>query len=342
MFPIVQYTFLLFVCLLSASCEAQDQAPSPTSPQINNPHSLGRVGSPTNVQTPTELGLVLMGGSTDVDAAMRWMIERTGGGDFVIIRASGGAGYNDYLYQMGGLNSVETLLLNTREAANSELVYETLKNAEALFIAGGDQSVYLSLWEGTPVEKAIQYLILEKQIPIGGTSAGCAIMGEYVYTGEQGSIVSDEALKNPFDSRMTIRRSSLINHPFLKNTITDQHFSQRNRQGRLVGFLARLKEVSGKKPLKAIAVDERTAVAIDRNGLARIFGQSYSYFLLETDADKLPEKIQREQPLTWSLSQQALRYKTINQQQNLSLDLIKWDLNWDGFWYVEEGLLKQK
>ena len=108
-----------------------------------------------------------------------------------------------------------------------------------------------------------------------------------------------------------------------------------------MGFLARLKEISGKKPLKAIAVDEQTAVAIDKNGIARLFGQSNAYFLLETDPEQLPENIQHAQPLTWSLSQQALRYKTVKQQQNLSLDLTKWDMNWDGFWYVEEGLLKQ-
>jgi cyanophycinase len=341
MYHFVRLSVLPVALLLATFCKAQSQASTNPGSQIQNPYSVGRVGNPADIQTPTEMGLVLMGGSTDVDEAMRWMIERSGGGDFVIIRASGGAGYNDYLYKMGGLNSVETLLINSPEAANSQVVAETLKNAEALFIAGGDQSVYLSLWEGTPVEEALKYLIHEKKIPLGGTSAGCAIMGEYVYTGEQGSIVSNEALQNPFDPRMTIRRSNLINHPLLENTITDQHFTQRNREGRLVGFMARLKEFSDIKPLKAIAVDEKTAVVIDKNGMARVFGQSAAYFLLEKDPESQPEKIQPGEPLTWNLHQQALRYKTVTQEQNLSFDLTNWALDWDGFWYVDEGVLKR-
>ena len=47
-----------------------------------------------------------MGGGTDVDAAFKWMIEKSGGGDFVIIRADNSNGYNSYIYDMGGINSV--------------------------------------------------------------------------------------------------------------------------------------------------------------------------------------------------------------------------------------------
>ena len=34
-------------------------------------------------------GLILMGGGSDVDSAYIWMIEKMGGGDFVILRTSG-------------------------------------------------------------------------------------------------------------------------------------------------------------------------------------------------------------------------------------------------------------
>lgn len=332
-------TFLFAFFFFATSCSADSVGP-PISPAENS-YSLGRVGNPENIQTETEAGLVLMGGSTDVDAAMRWMIERSGGGDFVIIRVSGGAGYNDYLYGMGGLNSVETLKLNTAEASNDEKVFEILKNAEALFIAGGDQSQYLKLWEGTKVEEAIQYLIHVKKIPIGGTSAGCAIMGEFVYTGENGSVVSQEALQNPYDERLTVRRSSLINHPYLQNTITDQHFSQRGREGRLVSFLARLKSLSENSPLKAIAVDEKTAVAIDKNGIAKVFGQANVFYLMESSPEQSPEIIQSQKPLTWNLGQKALQYKTVSTGDNPPLDLDTWNWEWEGFWYVEAGELKR-
>ena len=42
----------------------------------------------TDVNTTSEFGLVLMGGSTDVDTAFMWMIEKSGGGDFLILRTS--------------------------------------------------------------------------------------------------------------------------------------------------------------------------------------------------------------------------------------------------------------
>ncbi|NBW37756.1 MAG: cyanophycinase, partial [Cytophagia bacterium] len=144
-------------------------------------HSLGLAGSPADVVTQSTSGIVLMGGSTDVEQALRWMITKSGGGDFVIIRASGSTGYNDYIYNMGGVNSVETFLLDSREKANDPAVGKRLREAEALFIAGGDQSNYVNYWTNSEVSAAIQYLVEEKKIPIGGTSAGCAVLSEYVF-----------------------------------------------------------------------------------------------------------------------------------------------------------------
>ena len=93
-------SFLLVSMLFSSSCSADSV--TPPIPPVERSYSLGRVGNAEDIQTESEPGLVLMGGSTDVDAAMRWMIERSGGGDFVIIRVSGGDGYNDYLYKWAG------------------------------------------------------------------------------------------------------------------------------------------------------------------------------------------------------------------------------------------------
>lgn len=42
-----------------------------------------------------------MGGGTDVDAAFKWMIERSGGGNFVVIRTAGTDAYNPYIYNLG-------------------------------------------------------------------------------------------------------------------------------------------------------------------------------------------------------------------------------------------------
>ncbi|SNS01305.1 cyanophycinase [Belliella buryatensis] len=330
-------TILPLVFSMMLACGGDEiSAPIPPN-QDGNPFSLGRVGSSDDIQTSSSTGVVLMGGSTDVDQAFRWMIEKSGGGDFVVIRVTGADAYNNYILGLGNVNSVETLRINTLEAANDPKVIETLRNAEAVFIAGGDQSNYLRLWEGTKVEEALQYLIQEKQIPIGGTSAGCAIMGEYVYTGENGSIISTEALANPFDERLTVRKSSLINHPLLRGVITDQHFSQRNREGRLFTFMARLSSES-ELPVRGIAVDERTALLIDSEGSLEVVGQNEVYFLEQSGL--APEVMSVGVPLTWDLEESAIKvFKARTTTTFNQVNLSHWLFDWTHYWYAKQGQL---
>jgi cyanophycinase len=52
-------------------------------------------------------------------------------------------------------------------------------------------------------------LINEKKITIGGTSAGMAVLGEVVFTAENNTIWSSEALEDPFHWRMKLERDFL-------------------------------------------------------------------------------------------------------------------------------------
>ena len=63
-------------------------------------YSYFRVGNPTDITTATTPGTVLMGGGTDVDAAFQWMCQRSGNGDFLVIRATGTDAYNPYIQQL--------------------------------------------------------------------------------------------------------------------------------------------------------------------------------------------------------------------------------------------------
>lgn len=51
-----------------------------------------------------------MGGGTDTNSAFKQMLNWAGGGDFLVISASGDDAYNNYIYKMGGAHSVATLL----------------------------------------------------------------------------------------------------------------------------------------------------------------------------------------------------------------------------------------
>ena len=195
-------------------------------------------GSGADVITSTQFGLGLMGGGTDVDALFTWMGERSGGGDFVVIRASGADGYNQYVFDLAPFDSVETLVLKNRSASFDADVLRIIRNAEALFIAGGDQSNYVNQWKGTPVEDAIHELA-DRGVPIGGTSAGTAILGEFVYAAQRKSVTSAEALADPFSANITLDRDFLL-PPHMDGIITDQHLIERDRLGRTLTFMARI------------------------------------------------------------------------------------------------------
>lgn len=257
--------------------------------------SIGIAGDPNDVATKTEAGFVLAGGGKDQDAAMKWMIARSGGGDFVIIRSAGSTGYNDYLFEMGGLNSVQTLMIDSREKAMRKEVGKRIREAEALFIAGGDQWNYVNYWKDSEVSEAIKFLIEEKKIPIGGTSAGCAVLSNYIFDAQHDTAISKDALTNPYSKAVSVSKS-FIQLPFLENTIADQHYSQRERQGRHVVFMARMAKDFKIKSPKGIGVDERTAVCIDKDGNAVVIGEGAAHFLISKRAADVCEP---DMPLQW-------------------------------------------
>lgn len=252
------------------------------------------VGNPADAKTRTSAGLMLMGGSTDVKAAFEWMIEKSGGGDFVVIRASGDDDYNPFINQLGKVDSVETIIFKSRAAASDEFVLNKIRNAEALFIAGGDQFNYVKYWQDTPVEDAINQLAA-KGVPVGGTSAGLAVLGEFFFSAREDTVTSAVALQNPFDLHVTVERGFLA-LPNLGHIITDSHFVARDRMGRLVAFLARIVRDGWAQEARGIGIDEKTAVVIEPNGLASIRGSGAAYFLRTPGK---PEKCDEKNALTY-------------------------------------------
>lgn len=300
---------LLTGCTKSDSRNPFDPGVPPPTNSVARTGSIGIVGDTTDVQTTTKGGIVIMGGGTDVDSAFQWMINRSGGGDVVIIRATGTDAYNPYIKNLGTVNSVETLKIDSRKLADDDGVARIIRNAEVLFIAGGDQSDYTGYWKGTKVMAAINYLMNEKKVPVGGTSAGAAILGNYYYTGERGSVNSAEALANPYIQSITLGKDDFLQTPFLQNVITDQHFSQRTREGRTAVFLGRIMKDWAKTP-NGIAVDERTAVCIDENGIAEVFGTNKAFFL-KTSTGKTPEFLNANQVVTWNNDGKAINASVI-------------------------------
>ena len=254
------------------------------------------VGNQADVTTTTTAGTVLMGGGTDVDAAFQWMINKSGGGDFVVIRATGTDAYNPYIFALGTVNSVETLIIPSRTAAADPFVVAKIRNAEAVWIAGGDQANYTNFWKGTPVADAINYVANTKHAPVGGTSAGLAVLGQFIYTGGSGSVTSSEALANPYHRYMVFDRD-FLQIANMTGVITDSHFVTRDRFGRTVAFLARIIKDGWASSARDIAVDEATAILVESTGAATRVGSGAAYFI---SSNGVPQVCVAGTPLTYT------------------------------------------
>lgn len=261
-----------------------------------------RLGNAADAQgIATQPGTVLMGGSTDVDEAFVWLCARAAGGDLLVIRATGTDAYNPYIQGLcPNLNSVATLIIGSTTEANSAFVSETIRNAEIVWIAGGDQSNYVNHWMGTAVQSRLKEHVSGNE-PIGGTSAGMAVLTQFIYSalGSQGA-TSTQALADPYNKYMTFARD-LVSIPALANVISDTHFVPRDRMGRTLGFLCRVFNEGWTTNPRAIAVDEETALLIDGRGTGTIVATptaaTGNVYFIEGGA---PAVCARRTPLTYT------------------------------------------
>jgi cyanophycinase len=243
----------------------------------------------------------LGGGGLDVDSAIQWTINRVrdctdcaAKVDVVVIRSSGGAGYNAPIYDMDGVDSVETLVIPTREDANRTDVADTVAKAEVIFFAGGDQCDYTRNFKGTPVEAAVES-VYAKGGGIGGTSAGAMIQSEFAYNACSDTVETPEALEDPYED--ILFTNNLFNWANLEGTVIDTHFLERDRMGRLMTFIARQLRDGMTRSAWGIGIEENTSVVVDKNGIARVMGDGPVYFIL---GDHLPEVCEPQTNLTFS------------------------------------------
>jgi cyanophycinase-like exopeptidase len=287
---------------LVAAADAAAAASKYTYSYLGSPDAAGVAATPVScAQGACTPSVALVGGGYDVGEAFRWMIARAGiskatGGRFVIIRATGTDAYNPYIYsRLGqvdptspkgyemvggadlGLSSVETLVIPSRAAAEDPFVLKVVGRASAIFIAGGDQADYYNYWQGTSLNSLIQKAVAAG-IPVGGTSAGTAMLGQYAFAALNGALESPKALGDPFNRYMTIdplntssnkfvQNGSFVNIVSLGKTITDPHFNTRDRLGRLFSFAARIGNgctggVVNFNEVVGVGIDEETALLV--------------------------------------------------------------------------------
>lgn len=308
-------------------------------------------GNTNNVTTQSAGGICMMGGATENDNAMRWFLQQANGGDVLVLRASGSDGYNNYLYAEldVDVNSVETIVFHSAEASNDFYVQMRINQAEAIWFAGGDQWNYVQYWKDSPVETAINQAIIERNVVIGGTSAGMAILGSHYFSAQNGSISSAAALMNPYHNSLSIGADDFLHINVLQNTITDTHYDNPDRRGRHVCFMARMFTDYGIDAL-GIACDEYTAVCL-QDGIARVFGSYPSYddnaYFIQSNCElnnRSPELCISGQALTWNRDGKALRVYRVKGTSNGD-NFFEWSNQYTEtgggewlYWYVNNGI----
>jgi len=229
-------------------------------------YQIGALSAPT--PGPVSGGLLLMGGGDRNNDSMKWFFAKAGHGHIVVLRASQGPEIGEEFFKIGGVASVETFVFFNRSAATNHKILASLKKADGIFIAGGDQSRYVRFWKGTPVAAILDAHVAAGK-PLGGTSAGLAMLGERLYGAmDNGSITSPEALAAPFGPANTIERD-FLHLSLLKGVVTDTHFKERDRLGRLFAFLTKA-QADGATML-GLGVDESAALAVEPDGSGRIY-----------------------------------------------------------------------
>ena len=148
-------------------------------------------------------------------------------------------------------------------------------------------------------------------VVVGGTSAGLAILGQYVYTSQfaqNANLTSAQTVANYFTPSYyqgaPAIASNVLSLSDLGGVITDSHFTERSsyveckeisglydtrnvgRFGRLLSFVGSMllgppygASYCGPLSADGLAVDASTAMVINPDGTAQVYGTGYVYFV---------------------------------------------------------------
>ncbi len=296
-------------------------------------------------------GILLSGGAEaetiSEDAATQWFLKQANGGDYLVLRYRIIGEQAEWICQEYEdlVNSAAELTISSLEAASNRQFIRRILDAEALFIAAGDQDAYEGYWIGTPVAQAVNYLINQKKVPVAGTSDGMAILGDYYYAPSRQGLLSSEILNNPFHhNTKDIYLSDFIKVPSLRRVITDTHLDRmfshnsETRYGRIFGLIARVvHDNDNRLPVYGIGLEEGAFVAIDENGIAKVFGngvaEGQDAYFLQTNGT-IPEQIKPDLPLIWNNNGKAVKvYKIAGTPEGSGqFDLNDWSTASGGSW----------
>ncbi len=239
---------------------------------------LNRYGSIHDFNVTTQTIFTLLGGGKNEAIGLSNFIAAARGGDLLIVSGKDRLEHR-YIFDFNRLaqqsnhklNSISVVSFLNRTAAEKKNVLALLEKADAIFFTGGDQSKYIDRIKGSSFHKKLISKV-QSGLPVSGTSAGLAIMGEFIFSAQRGGVSSRYVLQNPLSEAISIEHDFFY-HPFLSGIITDTHFSERQREGRLLGFMYKTLMNFNLKSILGIGIDEQTSLTINPDKTIIAFGK---------------------------------------------------------------------
>ena len=158
------------------------------------------------------------------------------------------------LFERLGVPDIRGLRPETRAEADDPATAAILDDVTGVFMTGGNQNKLSSIVAGTRLGDAIRRAYGNGAV-VGGTSAGASVVTTHmVASGAEGSTPKE---------RMVQLAAGL---GLVDGVIVDQHFTQRNRFGRLLALVAHSPSLLG------IGVDEDTAMVVTEGRYVEVLG----------------------------------------------------------------------
>ncbi|MDP5218432.1 cyanophycinase [Ruegeria sp. 2205SS24-7] len=219
---------------------------------------------PAPANEDTDRGFIIpIGGGEDRVKEMqihRKFLDLSGGSDadIVVIPTASmleetGPDYHRIFSDLGA-GTVEFLPISRRADCDNPDFADMLDRATGIFMTGGNQLRLSAILGGTLVAQKIRRRNAAG-IPVAGTSAGASIMSEHMVAGGSSNAA-------PAEGNITLAPGMGLTNA----VIIDQHFTQRNRLGRLL-------TASSFNPfLIGLGIDEDTAAFIGPDNIVEVVG----------------------------------------------------------------------
>jgi len=217
--------------------------------------------------------LLLIGGGSEQtggwsNPAYKWAVDKSANKRVAIIGYSSPSNFlRDYFKNSLGAVFSKDFTVASKAEAQSQILLDSLITYDVIFFRGGDQSIYYNNFKGTKLAQAVTQVFNSGGV-IAGTSAGLHILSSVIYNALDESITSEEAIVNIGNSNITLANDFF---QFFPGYIFDSHVAERGRFARTISFLARWYK-DKRQVIKAIAMDDLTAMGIDTNQVGEVFG----------------------------------------------------------------------